>query len=70
VARDQIQMLGLGAFIGLPKATNGAEVSVPVNSITYDVLSANEDAATGVRTMEIEVNWGGGLWRFTLRSNP
>jgi hypothetical protein len=70
VARDQIQMLGLGAFIGLPKATNGAEVFVPVNSITYDVLSANEDAATGVRTMEIEVNWGGGLWRFTLRSNP
>jgi hypothetical protein len=63
-------MLGLGAFIGLPKAANGAETFVPISSITYDVLSANEDAATGVRTMEIEVNWGGGLWRFTLRSNP
>lgn len=69
-APDQLKMEGLGAFIGLPKATNGAEVFVPVNSITYDVLSANEDAGTGVRTMEIEVNWGGGLWRYTLASNP
>jgi hypothetical protein len=30
-------------------------------------LSTNEDA-NGVRTMEIEVNWGNGLWRFTLQS--
>jgi hypothetical protein len=53
-----------------PKAANGGEVFAPINSITYDILWTNEDAATGVRTMEIEVNWGTGLWRFTLRSNP
>ncbi|MGA0818779.1 MAG: PKD domain-containing protein [Schleiferiaceae bacterium] len=66
-APDQLKMEGLGAFIGLPKAANGGEVFAPINSITYDVLSTNEDA-NGVRTMEIEVNWGGGLWRFTLQS--
>ncbi len=66
-APDQLKMEGLGAFIGLPKAANGGEVFTPINSITYDVLSTNEDA-NGVRTMEIEVNWGGGLWRFTIQS--
>ena len=66
-APDQLKMEGLGAFIGLPKAANGGEVFAPINSITYDILSTNEDA-NGVRTMEIEVNWGGGLWRFTLQS--
>jgi hypothetical protein len=64
---DQLKMEGLGAFIGLPKAANGGEVFSPINSITYDILSTNEDA-NGVRTMEIEVNWGNGLWRFTLQS--
>jgi hypothetical protein len=62
-------MEGLGAFIGLPKAANGGEVFNPINSITYDILWTAEDPATGVRSMEIEVNWGTGLWRFTLRSN-
>lgn len=66
-APDQLKMEGLGAFIGLPKAANGGEVFSPINSITYDILWTNEDA-NGVRTMEIEVNWGGGLWRFTLQS--
>lgn len=63
---DQLKVSGLGAFIGLQKATNGAEVTAPVSSITYDILWMNEDA--GVRTMEIEVNFGAGLWRFTLIS--
>jgi len=66
-APDQLKMEGLGAFIGLPKAANGGEVFSPINSITYDILWTNEDA-NGVRTMEIEVNWGTGLWRYTLKS--
>jgi PKD repeat protein len=66
-APDQLKMEGLGAFIGLPKAANGGEVFSPINSITYDILWTNEDA-NGVRTMEIEVNWGTGLWRYTLQS--
>ena len=64
---DQLKLTGLGAFIGLPKATNGGEVTSPVANISYDILWMREDA--GVRTMEIEVNWGGGLWRYTLQSN-
>jgi len=66
-APDQLKMEGLGAFIGLPKAANGGQVFSPINSITYDILWTNEDA-NGVRTMEIEVNWGTGLWRYTLQS--
>ena len=66
-APDQLKMEGLGAFIGLPKAANGGEVSSPINSITYDILWTDEDA-NGVRSMEIEVNCGTDLWRFTLQS--
>ena len=64
---DQIKLSGLGAFIGLQKVTNGAEVTAPVAETTYDVLWMDEDA-NGVRTMEVEVNFGAGLWRFTLIS--
>lgn len=63
---DQIKVSGLGAFIGLPKASNGAEVTAPVSSVTYDVLSA--DTVGTDRYMEIEVNFGPGVWRFTLYS--
>lgn len=66
-APDQLKMEGLGAFIGIPKAANGGQVVSPINSITYDILWTDEDA-NGVRSMEIEVNWGTGLWRYTLQS--
>lgn len=65
---DQIRVSGLGAWIGLQKAANAGETTVPVASITYTILSAEEDANTGVRTMEIECNCTSLLWRFTLRS--
>lgn len=66
---DQIKLTGLGAFIGLQKATNGFETTVPVAENIYDILWMDEDATTGERSMEIEINWGSGLWRFTLVSN-
>jgi PKD repeat protein len=63
---DQIKVSGLGGFIGLPKAANTGEVSSPVSSITYTILSADDDGTT--RTMEIEANCATLLWRFTLYS--
>ena len=63
---DQLKVNGLGAFIGIPKAANGGEVSSPVTSVTYDILSMTDVA--GDRYMEIECDFGGGLWRFTLYS--
>ena len=52
---------GVGAYLGLAKAINGAELSSPLNapnSITYIVssLSASE--------MTVEINAGNGWWRF------
>jgi hypothetical protein len=35
-------------------------------SVTYDILSMTDIA--GDRYMEIECDFGGGLWRFTLYS--
>ena len=63
---DQIKVVGTGAFLGLHKVANGAEVSTPQTEITYDILSMTDVA--GDRYMEIEVNFGPGLWRFTLYS--
>jgi PKD repeat protein len=65
---DQIKLSGLGAFIGLQKVSNGAEVTTPASAVTYDILWMDEDATTGARTMEIECLAGGVLWRYTLLS--
>lgn len=63
----QLTVIGLGAFMGLPKPSNDGELSVgnPTPSytqITYDIIEMNEDA--NGKSMTIEVNFGPGLWRF------
>lgn len=63
---EQIQLIGLGAFMGLPKAANGAEVTEPVASITYDIVDRSEDADG--KYMELEVNYNIGIWRFKFVS--
>ena len=63
---DQIIVNGMGGFIGLPKAANSGEVSSPVASITYDILSMTDDGTA--RYMEIQCNCTSLLWRFTLYS--
>jgi len=59
---EQLTLNGLGAFLGLPKATNVGEVTEPVSSITYDIIDKGEDADG--KYFEAEVNFGGGIWRF------
>lgn len=59
---EQLSLNGLGAFLGLPKATNNGEVTEPVNAITYDIIDKGENADG--KYFEVEVNFGGGLWRF------
>jgi hypothetical protein len=63
---DQLKLVGLGAFIGLPKAANTGEVSSPVASITYEVLNMSDDGTK--RTMEVQANCTSLLWRFTIVS--
>lgn len=66
---EQIKLVGLGAYLGLPKATNGAELSGPnpPSSITYDIIDRGEDA--NGKYMELEINMGAGFWRFKYVSN-
>lgn len=61
-----ITVNGLGAWIGLPKVTNGAEVTQPVSSTTYTVVRMESTPQGDV--VELEVNFGPGVWTFVLRS--
>lgn len=58
---------GTGSYLGLPKVTNGGEISDPADapaSITYLIqLNATND------TMIADINYGGGWWRFILTTN-
>ena len=56
----ELKVIGTGAFIGLYKVGNGAEVMVPQASVTYTI---KELTAT---RMVIYINFGPGFWRFTL----
>jgi PKD repeat protein len=62
----KLQVNGLGAFIGLPKATNGAEVNLPVSSTTYDIIGMTNNGNQDI--LELEVNFGPGVWRFKIAS--
>lgn len=63
---NTITVNGLGAWIGLPKVTNGAEVTQPVSTTTYTVTRM-ESTPTG-DILVLEVNFGPGVWTFTLQS--
>ena len=61
---NTITLTGVGAYLGLPKAYNGGELSSPSAapaSITYKVTSITSD----LLTLDIEIN-GGAYWRFVL----
>jgi hypothetical protein len=61
-ASSELTVNGVGAFIGLAKAINGAEINNPANapaSVTYLITFQN-----GGNTMVADINIGGGYWRF------
>jgi hypothetical protein len=60
----EVTLTGTGAYIGLAKVHNSGELASPadaVASITYPV----EFSADG-KTMTIDINFGGGWWRYVL----
>lgn len=68
----QLTVKGLGAHIGLARATNGADItSGPVTSITYDILSMTHNPA-GYDILVLAINEGTSSgpvwWTWTLRS--
>ena len=60
---EKLKVIGFGAFLGLPKVANGAEVTSPQQSVTYDII--RRGIVDGKPEMELQVNFGIGIWRFT-----
>ncbi len=62
-----VTLNGIGAYLGIPKAFNGGELTDPANapeSITYDAtFSENNTVVT------LDINVGAGWWRFKLVKN-
>ena len=58
-----LKLTGLGAFLGLAKAVNGAELTDPAaapESVTYDVVELIDNSLT------VRVQAGAGWWEFRL----
>ncbi len=62
----QLKVTGNGAYIGLRKAANGMEVTQPVSQVIYDII--RWETVNGKDYLELEINYGVGIWRFTLVS--
>ena len=63
LANGEITLNGLGAFLGLSKVVNGAEISNPADaasSITYALNSVDNN------NLSVDIHVGGGWWRFTF----
>jgi hypothetical protein len=61
----ELTVNGIGAHLGLAKVINGAEINTPANaasSITYLTTFSN-----GNNTMTVDINIGGGWWRFVYQ---
>jgi len=69
-ATQQLQLNGVGAFMGIPKAANGSEVGFPVGSITYDVVGMDTNAeGKDLVTIAVFYTTGDGdaaVWQFTF----
>jgi len=62
-AAATLQVAGQGAFLGLAKAVNGAELALPADApefVTYEVVELVGDSLT------IRIDVGGGWWEFRL----
>ena len=63
MANGEITLNGLGAFLGLSKVVNGAEIGNPADaatSITYALNSVDNNA------LSVDIHVGGGWWRFNF----
>lgn len=60
VTANELTVTGTGAFIGLYKVANGAEVTTPQTAITYRIKELTPTK------MVLLINFGPGFWQFTL----
>ncbi len=63
-AANTVTLTGVGAYLGLAKATNSGELSTPSAapaSVTYKITSITANLVT------LDINFGGGWWRFVMQ---
>ncbi len=63
-AAGTVTLNGVGAYLGIPKAYNGGELTTPLDapeSIVYDITLSDDNTR-----MTLDINIGGGWWRFIL----
>jgi len=63
-AAGTVTLNGVGAYLGIPKAYNGGELTTPLDapeSIIYNITLTDDNAR-----MTLDINIGGGWWRFIL----
>ena len=59
-----LKLTGIGAYLGLAKVVNGAELAMPADapeSVTYEVVELIGDSLT------VRIDYGGGWWEYRLR---
>jgi len=64
---NKVTLNGTGAYLGIPKAYNGGELTSPAGapeSITYDLTFSENNTR-----MIVDINIGGGWWRFQMIKN-
>lgn len=65
--RTQLKVMGNGAFMGLCKVTNsGDQNTTPLSSVTYEIRNIIQVGTK--RYLELEINYGVGIWRFVFES--
>lgn len=70
IAEGKLRLIGTGAYLGLSKAATGAEVMVPQEEVTYDIIKLT-DGPTDTLIVEAPYTTGGdqpqpAYWRFVL----
>ncbi len=69
IAGGKLTVTGLGAYIGLVKAGTGAEVAVPQESVSYDLVKLVDAEVADTLIVETTYTTGDdqpGYWRFVL----
>ena len=66
-AGGTVTLNGTGAYLGIPKAYNGGELTTPEDapaSITYEVVFSENNTV-----MTVDINAGAGWWRYKMVKN-
>lgn len=65
---NTLTVSGVGAHVGLPKVGNGAEFNTPQASVTYNIVSLEDNDGVDMMVLETTLDAAEGYWSFALVS--